>query len=192
MYRIFGLQPQEFGATYEVFLEAVHPDDRAAVDAAYSGSVHEGTDTYEIEHRVVRKSTGEIRIVHERCEHIRDASGQIIRSIGMVHDITERKRMEEELRQSEEKFRLLIQYAPSMIYEIDFHRPAFKSINDIMCQFLGYTREELLAMSPFDLLDDEGKAVFRERIRRKLPGKPLAIPWNTNQKRKTDGKSTAS
>ena len=99
VYRIFGLQPQEFGATYEAFLEAVHPDDRAAVDAAYSGSVREGRDTYEIEHRVVRKSTGEIRIVHERCEHIRDASGRIIRSIGMVHDITERKRAEEALRQ---------------------------------------------------------------------------------------------
>jgi PAS domain S-box-containing protein len=99
VYRIFGLQPQEFGATYEAFLEAVHPDDRAAADAAYSGSVRERRDNYEIEHRAVRKSTGEIRIVHERCEHIRDASGRIIRSIGMVHDITERKQTEEALRQ---------------------------------------------------------------------------------------------
>ena len=99
VYRIFGLRPQEFGATYEAFLEAVHPDDRATVDAAYSGSVREGRDTYEIEHRVIRKSTGEIRIVHERCEHVRDASGRIIRSIGMVHDITERKRAEQALRQ---------------------------------------------------------------------------------------------
>jgi PAS domain S-box-containing protein len=99
VYRIFGLQPQEFGATYEAFLGAAHPDDRAAVDAAYSGSVREGRDTYEIEHRVVRKSTGEIRIVHERCAHIRDASRRIIRSIGMVHDITERKRAEDALKQ---------------------------------------------------------------------------------------------
>ncbi|MGO8988572.1 MAG: PAS domain S-box protein [bacterium] len=89
-------------------------------------------------------------------------------------DITERKRMEEELKQSEEKFRLLIQHAPSMIYEIDFQRPAFKNVNDVMCQFLGYTREELLAISPFDLLDDEGKAVFRERIRRKLAGEAIS------------------
>ena len=89
-------------------------------------------------------------------------------------DITERKRAEEQLRQAEEKSRLFIKYAPSMFYEIDFHRPAFKSVNDAMCQFLGYTREELLAMSPFDLLDDEGKAVFRERIRRKLAGEAIS------------------
>ncbi len=96
VYRIFGLQPQEFGATYEAFLDRVHPEDRAAVDAAYSDSLRENRDSYEIEHRVVRKSTGEIRIVHEKCEHFRDAGGRIIRSVGMVHDITERKRAEEE------------------------------------------------------------------------------------------------
>ena len=97
IYRIFGLKPQEFDATYEAFLQAVHPDDRKAVDSAYSGSLHEGRDTYEIEHRVVRKSTGEIRVVYEKCDHIRDKTGKIIRSIGMVQDITERKKAEEEL-----------------------------------------------------------------------------------------------
>ena len=95
VYRIFGLQPQEFAATYEAFLEHVHPDDRAAVDAAYSGSLAEDRDSYEIEHRVVRKDSGEIRTVLERCEHMRDDAGQIVRSIGMVHDITERKQAEE-------------------------------------------------------------------------------------------------
>ncbi|MGQ9677158.1 MAG: PAS domain-containing sensor histidine kinase, partial [Chloroflexota bacterium] len=96
VYRIFGLRPQEFGATYEAFLERVHPDDRAAVDAAYTGSLRENLDTYEIEHRVVRKDTGEIRIVHEKSENLRDATGRIVRSIGMVQDITERKRAETE------------------------------------------------------------------------------------------------
>ncbi len=99
VYRIFGLQPREFAATYEAFLDRVHPEDRAAVDAAYSGSLREGRDTYEIEHRIVRKDTGEIRLVHEKCDHVRDASGRIIRSIGMVHDITERKQAEQELRE---------------------------------------------------------------------------------------------
>ena len=106
VYRIFGLKPQEFGATYEAFLAAVHPDDRASVDAAYSGSLKEGKDGYEIEHRVVRKDNGELRFVHEKCTHIRDKSGQIVKSLGMVHDITERKKVEQALKESEERFRL--------------------------------------------------------------------------------------
>jgi len=102
VYRIFGLKPQEFAATYEAFLAAVHPDDRAAVDAAYSGSLREGRDSYEIEHRVVRQTTGEVRFVLERCAHFRDGSGAILRSVGMVHDITEQKKAETEIRRSNE------------------------------------------------------------------------------------------
>lgn len=94
IYRIFGFQPEEFKATYEAFLAAVHPDDRAAVDEAYTGSIRDGKDTYEIDHRVVQKSTGEIRYVRERCEHVKDKNGKILRSIGMVHDITEQKQAE--------------------------------------------------------------------------------------------------
>jgi PAS domain S-box-containing protein len=100
VYRIFGLAPQEFKATYAAFLEAVHPDDRAAVDAAYFGSIREGRDTYEIEHRVVKRPAGEVRFVHEKCEHFRDETGRVIRSTGMVHDITERKLAEESLRRT--------------------------------------------------------------------------------------------
>ena len=120
VYRIFGLKPQEFDATYEAFLQAVHPDDREAVDAAYSGSLRDGRDTYEIEHRVVRKSTGEIRIVHEKAEHIRDKQGKIIRSIGMVHDITELKKAEESL----QKQAALIDLSPDAII--------VKDLNDII------------------------------------------------------------
>jgi PAS domain S-box-containing protein len=108
VYRIFGLQPQEFKASYEAFLEAVHPDDRKAVDEAYSGSLRDGRDIYEIEHRLVRKSTGEVRIVQEKCEHIRDGSGSIIRSVGMVHDISERKQAELEIRELNESLEIKV------------------------------------------------------------------------------------
>lgn len=99
IYRIFGLQPQEFSATYEAFLDRVHPEDRAAVNDAYSDSLQEDRDSYEIDHRVVRKDNGEIRYVHEKCQHVRDSQGKIVRSLGMVHDITERKNAEEQIRQ---------------------------------------------------------------------------------------------
>jgi PAS domain S-box-containing protein len=89
--RIFGVDPQPFAFSYDTFLKAVHPEDRAAVDAAYSTSLRDGRDTYEIGHRIVRQDTGEVRYVYEKCQHERDANGAIIRSIGMVQDVTERK-----------------------------------------------------------------------------------------------------
>ena len=98
MYRIFGLEPQEFAATYEAFLERVHPDDREAVNAAYSGSLRENRDIYEIEHRVIRKHTGRNTLHPRAVPTLPGRVRPIIRSIGMVHDITERKRAEEALR----------------------------------------------------------------------------------------------
>jgi len=101
VFRIFSCEPQEFEATYETFLSFVHPDDRGMVNEAYTSSLQEKRDSYEVEHRIIRKATGEVRFVHERCIHEFDAAGAIIRSIGMVQDITERKQAEEELEASQ-------------------------------------------------------------------------------------------
>ncbi|MDP2216877.1 MAG: PAS domain S-box protein [Methanolobus sp.] len=97
VYRIFGLEPQELDVTYESFLDAVHPEDHAMVDAAYSTSLQEKEYMYEIEHRVVRRHTGEVRYVQQKCIHERDQNGMVVRSVGMVQDITERKLAEEKL-----------------------------------------------------------------------------------------------
>jgi PAS domain S-box-containing protein len=104
-YRIFGRDPKEGVPTYEEFLSIVHPDDRARVDATYSASITDGNGGYEIEHRFFRADTGEVRHVVERCEHLLDESGRVIRSVGMVHDVTEAKEVEERLRESEERVR---------------------------------------------------------------------------------------
>ncbi len=94
VFRIFGFQPDEFEPTYGAFLEAIHPDDRQFVDEAYTSSLLEGREGYEIGHRIIRKNTGEIRYVREKCYHTKDSSGNIIRSLGMVHDITDSKFLE--------------------------------------------------------------------------------------------------
>ncbi|MDP3871486.1 MAG: PAS domain S-box protein [Methyloversatilis sp.] len=100
VFRIFGLTPDEFHVSYETFLQQVHPDDREEVDNAYSHSLRDNVESYDIEHRILRRD-GEIRFVHEKCQHFRDASGRVVRSVGMIHDITERIAAEQALRQSE-------------------------------------------------------------------------------------------
>ncbi len=145
VYRIFGLQPQEFGATYEAFLKRVHPEDRAAVDAAYSGSIRDGRDTYEIEHRVVRKDTGGIRIVHEKCEHFRDCSGKIIRSVGMVHDVTESKLAEAAILKAKQEWERTFDSVPDLIAILDDqHR--ITRVNRAMADRLGKTPAECVGV----------------------------------------------
>ncbi|MGM0410669.1 MAG: sensor domain-containing diguanylate cyclase/phosphohydrolase [Bacillota bacterium] len=106
IYRIFGLKPQEFEVTYEKFLDIIHPEDRKKVDNAYISSIEENKDEYEVEHRIIKQDSGEIRYVKEKCEHIKNDNGEIVRSLGIVQDITERKKREEKIKYLSYKDRL--------------------------------------------------------------------------------------
>lgn len=92
-YRIFGMEPGKFGASYEAFLDLVHPDDREAVDSAYTDSVKHRTH-YEVEHRLLFPD-GRIKHVRERGETYYDSHGRPLRSVGTTLDITAQKRLEE-------------------------------------------------------------------------------------------------
>jgi PAS domain S-box-containing protein len=96
IYRIFGLAPQQFGATYESFLNSVHPEDREFVEQSVNEALYEGRP-YDINHRIILPD-GAVRIVHEKAEVTSDNNGKPLRMAGTVHDITELKRAEEELR----------------------------------------------------------------------------------------------
>jgi PAS domain S-box-containing protein len=169
VYRIFGLKPQEFAATYEAFLEAVHPDDRAAVDTAYSGSVSEGRDGYEIEHRVINKATSEVRVVHEKCQHIKDESGRIIRSLGMVHDITERQQAEEALRETRDYLDNLFNYAnaPIIVWNPEYKITRF---NHAFERLTGRTAEEVLGVKLDILFPDDSRDESMRHIREATSG----------------------
>jgi diguanylate cyclase (GGDEF)-like protein/PAS domain S-box-containing protein len=97
VFSIFGIDAKLFKPNYDLFLDLVHPEDRSVVHQAYRDSIHEGKSNYEIQHRIIRMDTSEVRHVHERCEHIRDHTGAIVRSVGMVQDITEQKVYEQKL-----------------------------------------------------------------------------------------------
>jgi two-component system cell cycle sensor histidine kinase/response regulator CckA len=163
VYRIFGVHPQEFSATYEGFLEMVHPDDRTAVDAAYSCSVREGRDSYEIEHRIVKRDSGEIRHVHEKSQHFRDSKGRINRSVGMVQDITDSKKAELALRESENKYRFLAEHASDVIWTVDLKMRTTYASPSIE-RVLGFTPEERIRQEAESQLTPESLAVARHAL----------------------------
>lgn len=92
IYRIFGVDPQAFGDSYDAFLGYVHPHDRPAVQEAVNAALA-GKRPYRVEHRLIREDGGE-RWVLEQAEVVRDASKRPLMMIGTVQDITERKQME--------------------------------------------------------------------------------------------------
>jgi PAS domain S-box-containing protein len=102
-YRIFGLRPQETGVTRALVRELIHPDDLERVTQAAMSAQH-GGPPYDEEYRVVRPN-GEVRIVHSRGDVMRDESGRPRRRFGTLQDITERRRAEDDLRESERRYR---------------------------------------------------------------------------------------
>jgi len=95
VFRIFGVNPENFTASYESFLKAIHPDDREYVDQRYQESF-QVKDDYQVNHRIIRPD-GEIRHVFEKCENYFDADEKIERSLGIILDITDRVKAEEKL-----------------------------------------------------------------------------------------------
>ena len=92
VFDIFGLDPARFEASYEGFLEAIHPDDSGIVDAAYRQSLIDRLP-YVVTHRL-RLADGTIKWVEERCVTDFDAAGAPLVSRGTIQDITERKQIE--------------------------------------------------------------------------------------------------
>lgn len=149
VFRILGCEPGEFVPTYESFLQWVHPDDRALVDEAYRNSIEKVADYYEVEHRIITKS-GQVKTVHEKCEHIRNATGEIIRSQGMIHDITQRKQAEESLQKSEYEKRLVLDSTAEMFayFDLDLR---IRWANRAFSNSVGKTFEELIGKHCYQL-----------------------------------------
>ena len=115
--RIFGLQSYGGDLCQTKLQELIHPDDRQLQSQALAEAL-KGKRLYDVEYRIVRPS-GEVRFVHVRDEIEYDQSGRPIRMFGTVQDITERKRAEAALCQSEQRLHSLVKSAPIAIVYFD-------------------------------------------------------------------------
>ena len=95
IYRIFEIDPDKFGASFETFLDSVHPEDRDYVNKAYIDSLKNKTP-YNIIHRLLLKD-GTIKYVNEICRTEYDQDGNPLYSFGTVQDINERVQAEKKI-----------------------------------------------------------------------------------------------
>jgi PAS domain S-box-containing protein len=101
--RIFGLAPDGDRVDVTRYQGLIHPEDQQRIVTAVAEALR-GGPRYDLEYRVVRPN-GEVRIIHSQGDVMRDKSGRALRMFGIVQDITERKEAEENLRESERRYR---------------------------------------------------------------------------------------
>ena len=152
-------------AMEDYFQRFVHPDDRPMV--------HQETDKAlealglefinQIEHRVICRD-GKIRYFLVRSRTLKDASGNIIRGYGTNQDITERKQAEEALRESEDRYRDLVEYSQYLICTHTLEGQIL-SVNQEGARLLGYDQKDLLNKNIRDLLAPEVRAEFDTYLR---------------------------
>ncbi len=95
VYSIFGIMPESYSPDFETFRAMIHENDREYVQQRYLESIRLEAD-YEVMYRILR-SDGQVRHVFEKCENFFDTGGKLLRSLGIIWDITERIEAEEKL-----------------------------------------------------------------------------------------------
>jgi len=114
---IFGFKKGKFKGTYEAFLESVHPEDRNLVIKSVDDCL-KYKKKYAIEHRIIWPD-GTIRWVFERGDVIRDKKDKPIRMLGVVQDITDKKDMENKLKQKKEDLEKIVEERTSELIKIN-------------------------------------------------------------------------
>ena len=151
---------QQMGYTAEEFLsgrihfgDIVHPDDKERMRLEITGYAEKDVEEYTQVYRILTRN-GDVRWVEDQTSVERDADGIKTYNQGILVDITERKRAEDNLRKSEEKFRRIVETAGEGFILMD-EDLKIVDVNEAYCRLLGYTREEILGKTPLDLATED-------------------------------------
>jgi diguanylate cyclase (GGDEF)-like protein/PAS domain S-box-containing protein len=141
VYRLFGYEPGAFVATYQTYLQAIHPEDRERVEQAFLNAA-KNNQAWEMVHRILRPD-GSVRIVLEKSVNLVNERGEPIISTGSIQDITEQSENEHKLRLAANVFQhsaegILITDADGLILDI----------NAAFTQITGYRLREVQGKTP--------------------------------------------
>jgi two-component system, cell cycle sensor histidine kinase and response regulator CckA len=150
---LFGLEPGEFGGTYDELIERVHPDDRALFGASVAEAISQ--DSPAVVYRAVWPD-GSIHWHERKSQHVLGPDGQFQGMAGVTFDVTEREEAATSLRESEERFRLILEHAHDLIALLDAEG-RFLYVSPSCQPMLGHPAATLLGTVAADLIHPDDR-----------------------------------
>ena len=154
------------------YLNGVHPEDRGMVARSIKHCITHGTE-YAEEYRL-QLADGQVRWVFARGRCYKDHHGRPTRFLGAALDLTERKQMEQALRQSQTELQLIINAMPVLIGYVD-REERFRLNNSAYLDWYGLTPQELYGKSIREVIGDDLYATRVEQISAALAGTPCSF-----------------
>ena len=144
---IWGRSCESAYATADSWIEAIHPDDRASIDEKHHSGMLAGT--FEYQYRLVRPD-GSIRRIQARGFPVRDDAGRTVRIAGVAEDITERRRIADELRESDRRFSDMLGNVELISIMLD-QGAKVTYCNDYFLRLTGWKRDKVLGQNFIEL-----------------------------------------
>jgi len=167
LYRIFGVEPQSFHPSYEVYLARIHPDDQEGSREVHRRALATG-EPYQRISRLIRPD-GEVRYLSSSGEVIQDADGTPLRVRGTSVDITDLIRAQQEASRSDRRFRRLVESYPDAILVLDRDRLVVQA--NLRAEELfegdpvGQPMADLMPDADFEGLDLPARSLTGEELR---------------------------
>ena len=159
VFRIFGYEPGGIEVSNENFFNAIHPEDRELVRQKVAEAIENHTQ-YSVDHRIVLPN-GTERVVHEQSQILYDdETGKPLKMFGVVQDVTERTHVETALRESQARWRSLVENVPDIIMTLDCEG-VILFINRLLP---GFSRQQIVGASAYNFVPKDFRAEARRRI----------------------------
>lgn len=170
-YTMLGYEPYEMPESYETFVSLIHPEDKDTVLQKISEHFSNSPGSYEIEIRMRQKSGDYMWILTRGKVVTFDANNQPLRMVGTHTDISHRKRAEAVLRESEERYRSLVENVPDFIL---VHKDGIiLYVNPSVAEAMGYKLDELYGTSLINYITPEYHRMIAEAIRMRMDEKDI-------------------
>ncbi len=151
--RLFGID-KAYDHSASGWEALIHPDDCTMIDDYLRNEVLGQGKAFDKEYRIIRQNDQAMRWVHGQGKLVFDTQGNPLKMLGTVQDITERKQVEQELRDSENRYRNLVETTSDLVWEVD-ENAVYTYASPRAFALTGYQPTELIGTTPFQMMAPE-------------------------------------